>query len=408
MTERIRDFLRRRTDDGPCLVVDLDVVRDNYQAFAKALPDTRVFYAVKANPAPEVLALLAKLGSCFDTASVAEIEMVLAAGATPERISFGNTIKKERDIARAYALGVRLFAVDCQAEVEKIARAAPGSRVFCRILSDCAGAEWPLSRKFGCEPAMAVDVLEHAHRLGLEAHGVSFHVGSQQRRTQAWDGALKSAAAIFRDCGERGINLSMVNLGGGFPTKYLKDVPTVKTYGTAIFRALRKHFGNRIPETIIEPGRGMVGNAGVIEAEVVLVSKKSEEDDVRWVYLDIGKFGGLAETMDESIRYPIRHAARRRRDRPLRARRPDLRLGRRAVREEALSAAGQPGDRRQGADRGHGRLYGDLLVRGLQRLRAAEDLPHLTLDRRGRRKPALPTPLVSQTARGLGAGRSWP
>ena len=195
MTERIREFLRDRNDDGPCLVVDLDVVRDNYNAFAKALPDTRVFYAVKANPAPEVLSLLAGLGSCFDTASVAEIEMVLAAGATPDRISYGNTIKKERDIARAFALGVRLFAVDCKAEVEKIARAAPGSKVFCRILSDCAGAEWPLSRKFGCEPAMAVDVLEHALELGLEAHGVSFHVGSQQRNQHAWDRALESAAA---------------------------------------------------------------------------------------------------------------------------------------------------------------------------------------------------------------------
>jgi ornithine decarboxylase len=306
MTERIREFLRRRREDGPCLVVDLDVVRENYLSFAKALPDTRVFYAVKANPAPEVLALLATLGSCFDTASVAEIEMVLAAGATPERISFGNTIKKERDIARAYALGVRLFAVDCTAEAEKIARAAPGSRVFCRILFNCAGAEWPLSRKFGCDPAMAADVLEHAHRLGLEAHGVSFHVGSQQRRTQAWDQALKAAAAVFRTCAERGIALSMVNLGGGFPTKYLKEVPAVESYGRSIFRALRKHFGNAIPETIIEPGRGMVGNAGVIEAEVVLVSRKSEQDQVRWVYLDIGKFGGLAETMDESIRYPIR------------------------------------------------------------------------------------------------------
>jgi ornithine decarboxylase len=310
MTARIREFLRDRhanaNDHGPCLVVDLDVVRDNYQNFAKALPDTRVFYAVKANPAAEVLTLLAGLGSCFDTASVAEIEMVLAAGATADRISLGNTIKKERDVARAYALGVRLYAVDCQAEVDKIARAAPGSRVFCRILSDCVGAEWPLSRKFGCEPAMAVDVLEHAHRLGLEAYGISFHVGSQQRNPHAWDRALASAAAVFRDCGDRGMNLSMVNLGGGFPTKYLKNVPTVKAYGAAIFRALRRHFGNRIPETIIEPGRGMVGNAGVIEAEVVLVSKKSENDDVRWVYLDIGKFGGLAETMDESIRYPIR------------------------------------------------------------------------------------------------------
>jgi ornithine decarboxylase len=306
MTERIREFLRTRPDEGPRLVVDLDVVRDNYQAFAKALPDSRVFYAVKANPAPELLSLLARLGSCFDTASVAEIEMVLAAGATADRISFGNTIKKERDIARAHALGVRLYAVDCKAEVEKIARAAPGARVFCRFLFDCAGAEWPLSRKFGCDPAMAVDVLEHAHRLGLEACGVSFHVGSQQRRTQAWDLALKSAAAIFRACAERGIGLSMVNLGGGFPTRYLKEVPAVESYGRSIFRALRKHFGNAIPETIIEPGRGMVGNAGILEAEVVLVSHKSEQDGVRWVYLDVGKFGGLAETMDESIRYPIR------------------------------------------------------------------------------------------------------
>jgi ornithine decarboxylase len=306
MTARIREFLRNRREDGPCLVVDLDVVRENYLAFAKSVPDTRVFYAVKANPAPELLSLLASLGSCFDAASVAEIEMVLAAGASPERVSYGNTIKKERDIARAYALGVRLFAVDCKPEVEKIARAAPGARVFCRFLFDCAGAEWPLSRKFGCEPAMVVDVLEHAHQLGLEPYGVSFHVGSQQKNPNAWDRALASAAAVFRECGERGIQLSMVNLGGGFPTKYLKNVPTVKNYGSAIFRALRRHFGNRIPETIIEPGRGMVGNAGMIEAEVVLVSRKSENEEVRWVYLDIGKFGGLAETMDESIRYPIR------------------------------------------------------------------------------------------------------
>ncbi|MFZ3181288.1 MAG: type III PLP-dependent enzyme [Methylocystis silviterrae] len=314
MTDRIIEFLaeRRRNgrDNGPCLVVDLDVVRENYVGFAKALPDTRVFYAVKANPAPEVLSLLASLGSCFDTASVVEVEQVLAAGATPDRISFGNTIKKERDVARAYALGVRLFAVDCEAEVEKIARVAPGSRVFCRILCDGSGAEWPLSRKFGCAPEMATGVLEHAHRLGLNAYGVSFHVGSQQTNPRMWDAALKSASEIFRELAERGINLQMVNLGGGFPTKYLKNVPAVKQYGNAIFRALSKHFGNRIPETIIEPGRGMVGNAGLIEAEVVLISKKSEEDsEIRWVYLDIGKFNGLAETTDEMIRYPIRTPA---------------------------------------------------------------------------------------------------
>jgi ornithine decarboxylase len=308
MTDRIRDFLRDRRPDGPCLVVDLDVVRDNYRTFAKAMPDTRVFYAVKANPAPQILRALAELGSSFDCASPAEIAMALEAGATPDRISYGNTIKKERDIATAFARGVRLFAVDCVEEVDKIGRAAPGARVFCRILCDGAGAEWPLSRKFGCVPEMAIDVLEHAQRKGLEPYGVSFHVGSQQGNVQAWDGALASAATIFRTLAERGIQLRMVNLGGGFPAKYLKAVPAVQSYGTAISSALLRHFGNRLPETIIEPGRGMVGDAGLIKAEVVLISRKEADDEVRWVYLDIGKFGGLAETMDEAIRYPIRTA----------------------------------------------------------------------------------------------------
>ena len=306
MTDRIREFLRRRTEDGPCVVVDLDVVRDNYEAFARALPDTSVFYAVKANPAPEILSALTELGSSFDCASVGEIEMVLAAGASADRISYGNTIKKERDIARAFELGVRLYAVDCEAEVEKIARAAPGVKVFCRILCDGAGAEWPLSRKFGCAPEMAPDVLEAAHRAGLEAFGVSFHVGSQQANLGAWDSALATVSGVFQECATRGISLRMVNMGGGFPARYLKDVPGVPAYGQAIFQALTDHFGNNLPQTIIEPGRGMVGDAGLIEAEVVLISKKSADDTVRWVYLDIGKFGGLAETMDEAIRYPIR------------------------------------------------------------------------------------------------------
>ena len=310
VSPRIETYLRNRreslNEDGPILVVDRSIVRDNYLTFARALPDTRVFYAVKANPAPEILEMLTQLGSCFDCASIGEIEMVLAAGATADRISFGNTIKKERDIAKAFDKGIQLFAVDCEAEVEKVARVAPGARVFCRILCDGTDAEWPLSRKFGCVPEMAPRVLELAHALGLKAHGISFHVGSQQRNPEMWDAALASVAAVFREMAERGIVLGMVNLGGGFPTKYLKEIPGVESYGSAIFRSLRKHFGNQIPETIIEPGRGMVGNAGVIESEVVLVSKKSDDDHLRWVYLDIGKFHGLAETMDEAIRYPIR------------------------------------------------------------------------------------------------------
>ena len=306
MTARIREFLKSRQDEGPCVVVDLDVVRENYQSFAKVLPDTRVFYAVKANPAPEILKLLVELGASFDVASVSETEMVLAAGATADRISYGNTIKKEAEIAAAFKLGVTLFAVDCEAEVEKIARSAPGARVICRIHCDGTGAEWPLSRKFGCEPEFATDILELAHKRGLVPHGLSFHVGSQQHNVEAWDRALASTAAIFRGCAERGISLSTVNLGGGFPAKYVRKTPRLESYGKAIFRALRRHFGNAIPETIVEPGRGLVGNAGIIEAEVVLIAKRSPEDELRWVYLDIGKFHGLAETIGESIRYPIR------------------------------------------------------------------------------------------------------
>jgi ornithine decarboxylase len=305
MNQKIARFFAERRPPTPCLVLDLDVVQENYRTLTAALPQTKVYYAVKANPAREILALLGRLGACFDTASVQEIDMVLAAGVGPERISYGNTIKKQVDIAAAHQRGVRLFAFDSREELEKIAAAAPGARVFCRILVDCTGAEWPLSRKFGCEPEMARDLLRAAPGLGLVPYGLSFHVGSQQRDPGQWNAALAVVAGLFRGLEAEGIELAMVNLGGGFPTRYRQEILDNAAYGEAISEALRRHFGNRLPETIIEPGRGMVGNAGVIESEVVLISRKSANDNRRWVYLDIGKFGGLAECMDESIQYPI-------------------------------------------------------------------------------------------------------
>lgn len=309
MTQKIARFLEERRPATPCLVFDLDVVEENYQDMRRALPDAQIYYAVKANPAPEILSLLVALGSRFDTASVAEIRMVLAAGAKPEHISYGNTIKKQVDIATAYALGVRLFAFDSEAELNKLAAVAPGSSVFCRILTSGAGADWPLSRKFGCSVEMAEELLKAAPAKGLTPVGVSFHVGSQQRDPEQWDNALAQTADLFRRLDAVGVHLKLVNLGGGFPTKYRRELPTTAEYGVSIRHALERHFGNRLPETIIEPGRGMVGNAGIIQTEVVLISRKSandnDPDNRRWVYLDIGKFGGLAETMDEAIQYPI-------------------------------------------------------------------------------------------------------
>ena len=305
MNERIARFLADNSPDTPCLVVDLRVIAEAYDALRRHLPLARVYYAVKANPAPQIVAMLERKGANFDVASRGEIELCLENGVGAERLSFGNTIKKEKDIAFAYGAGLRLFALDSAHELEKLARAAPGSQVFCRILVDCRGAEWPLSRKFGCVPEMAVDLLRRARDLGLDPYGVSFHVGSQQTDIGRWDGAVGTVARMFSLLAQADIELRMVNIGGGFPAHYTGEVPDIECYARAVMAAITRYFGNRLPELIIEPGRSLVGDAGVIQSEVVLISDKGGGDDRRWVYLDVGKFNGLAETMDESIKYRI-------------------------------------------------------------------------------------------------------
>src|SRR5215813_3183232 len=305
MTEKISRFLAEHSPETPCLVIDLDVIAAAFETLRWYLPLARIYYAVKANPAAQIVAMLDGKGASFDVASRGEIELCLANGVAPERLSFGNTIKKEKDIAFAYQAGVQIFAFDSAHELDKLARAAPGARVFCRILVACEGAEWPLSRKFGCAPEMAVDLLRKARDLGLDPYGVSFHVGSQQTDLGQWDGAVGTAARMFSALAEADINLRMVNIGGGFPAHYTGDVPGVERYARAVMAAITHHFGNDLPEIIIEPGRSLVGDAGIIQSEVVLVSWKGGGDQRRWVYLDVGKFNGLAETMDESIKYRI-------------------------------------------------------------------------------------------------------
>ncbi|NQW12147.1 MAG: type III PLP-dependent enzyme [Alphaproteobacteria bacterium] len=306
VTEAMRRWLDDHPHQDPVLVVDLSVVEWNYRALARALPDTAIYYAIKANPDPAILERLSLLGARFDVASPGEIDACMARGINAERLSYGNTIKKERDIAYAHALGVPLFAFDSEQELAKIARAAPGAEVFCRILTSGDGADWPLSRKFGCTPAMAETLLRRAVMLGLIPRGVSFHVGSQQADLTQWDAALAEVAALFDRLDADGITLDLVNLGGGFPARYRAEVAAIETYGLAIEAALTRHFGGRSIVTIAEPGRGLVGDAGVIRAEVVLVSRKDDAgDEPRWVYLDIGKFSGLAETMDEAIKYRL-------------------------------------------------------------------------------------------------------
>jgi ornithine decarboxylase len=305
MTPKIARFLAQQQPATPCLVLDVDRVEENFRALQRVLPLARIYYAVKANPARPVLERLVRLGSSFDAASWEEVSGCLEAGALPEVISFGNTIKKVSAIRSAFARGVTLFAFDSAEELEKLAEHAPGARVYCRILVENEGAEWPLSRKFGTTLESARELMVRAGDMGLDPYGLSFHVGSQQTTTRAYEVAIAKVAMLFTDLTEAGVNLRMMNLGGGFPTRYRDPVPEIDQFGDAIMTSMTEHFGNALPEMLIEPGRFIVGDAGLVSAEVVLVSRRDPNDPVRWVYLDIGRFGGLAETEGEAIKYRI-------------------------------------------------------------------------------------------------------
>ena len=305
MTPKIAQYLADSRPATPCLVLDVDRVEENYRAIHAALPLARVYYAVKANPAAPILERLVGLGSAFDAASFEEVSMCLEAGAAPGAISFGNTIKKVSAIRGAFEAGINTFAFDSVEELEKLAAHAPGSRVYCRLLVENKGADWPLSRKFGTTVERAGELMIRAGQLGLDPYGLSFHVGSQQMDTAAYEVAIGQVGMLFTDLRNAGVNLRMVNLGGGFPVRYRDEVPSVDCFARAIMHAMTEHFGNDLPEILIEPGRSMVGDAGVVHAEVVLVSQRVPGDPTRWVYLDIGRFGGLAETEGESIKYRI-------------------------------------------------------------------------------------------------------
>jgi ornithine decarboxylase len=304
-SSKIEAFLRESDASTPYVVVDVDLVEERYEKLVEAIPSARVYYAVKANPAIPVLERLVGLGSAFDVASPAEIDRCLLAGADPSDISYGNTIKKRRDIAYAASCGVTRYTVDAIPELQKVADVAPDASICVRLRHECGGADWPLSRKFGCEPADVLRLLVLAAEADLTA-GISFHVGSQQRDLGSWDDTLEVVAAIAARAEQLGAAPRFLNLGGGFPGSYREKSPDISSYGSAVRTALAKWFPDGLDEVMVEPGRYLVADAGVLRSEVVLVSRRSPEDSERWVYLDCGKFHGLAETMDEAIRYRLR------------------------------------------------------------------------------------------------------
>lgn len=305
LSPKLEQFLSSRPDT-PFLALDLAHVQHKYLALQGEFPHAAIYYAVKANPSPEIIQLLAALGSCFDIASRYELDLCLSLGVPAIRLSYGNTVKKAMDIAYAFGCGVRLFAFDSEPELEKLGRHAPGAGVQCRLLSQGKNADWPLSRKFGCDLGMAYDLLLKSRDLGLHPLGVTFHVGSQQTDPQQWVEPLQQAAELYRQLGRQDLSPGWINIGGGLPAAYQASLLPLSCYAQTIRQSVHQSFGAAPPRLMIEPGRFLVADAGVIQTEVILVAHKSREDVRRWVYLDIGKFGGLAETMDECIKYRLR------------------------------------------------------------------------------------------------------
>ncbi len=317
INERLQNFIDSNKDlETPFLIVDLNVVKSQYDKIKQAFENCEIYYALKANPAKEILKLLNSKNSNFDAASLNEIELCLSQGVKPCNISWGSTIKKSHEIEKAYNKGVRLFAFDSKEELEKIAKYAPNSQVFCRINVDHASESslWPLSKKFGCSNELAISLLKEAKEKGLDAHGVSFHVGSQQIDYKDWDYAIKQAGHVINTLQKNhNITIKMLNIGGGYPAYgYMEEsatseIPAIESYALAVKNAVNKYIENKDSlKIILEPGRFLVADAGVIKTKVILFSHKNiEQNDKKWLYLDVGLFGGLAETMGESIKYNL-------------------------------------------------------------------------------------------------------
>ncbi|OKJ09272.1 type III PLP-dependent enzyme [Kitasatospora sp. CB01950] len=306
LTPALRSALTASTDDR--IFYDLAGIARRYATLLDELPGIAVRFALKACPVDEVLAELTALGAGFDAAGPHEIAQALRTGVPADRVHYGNTVKSDRGIAEAYRLGIRDFATDSLPDVAAIAEHAPGSRVFCRLATTGEGALWGLSRKFGCSPADAVQVLTAARDAGLTPAGLSVHVGSQQLTSKAWTAAFELLGDVLVELDRHGIGLDHINLGGGLPA-----LGYVDRHGTVldppldeIFQVvrqgldqLRRLHGGEL-DFVLEPGRHLVADQGAIRAHVYRLTSRQQPDGERehWLYLSCGKYNGLYE-MDQ-------------------------------------------------------------------------------------------------------------
>jgi len=286
-------YLDKEKNETPFLLIDGDKVREKTSMIGRYIRNAKVFYAVKANPDIEILRYLNKLMLGFEIASEGELEMLSSIGVEPSRIISSNPVKslKFLDIAASY--GVNRFSFDSEEEVKKLARIIPGCSVYVRLSVPNEGSEWPLSKKFGLELEEALSLLLYAKDMGLNPVGITFHVGSQCTNIYNWNIALDKAKNLWDAAIKKGLKMSLLNIGGGYPIRYTKNVISIE----AIEKNVDSLIYERFPEDMeihIEPGRAVVGDAGVFVATVIGKAMRGDED---WLYIDVGVFNGLMESV---------------------------------------------------------------------------------------------------------------
>lgn len=284
----------------PYLLMDLENLREKSKAFQSAFPKTIIYYALKANPQPDILKIFFQESIHFDVASWGEIEYLRALGIPADKIIFSAPTKIPEHIQLAFNYGVRSFAFDSRLELEKISRLAPSSKVIARLIVKNTGSEWPLEKKFGMDGDETIELMVEAKRSGLVPWGITFHVGSQNSRPQTWTEALEHAGEIAKALSKKGIHLGMVNAGGGFPAQYCKEIPCLEEISSVILKSKAEFFGSKV-QLCVEPGRGLVAEAGVMAATVINRTIRNGEN---WLYIDAGIFHGLYEA-HEGFNYPI-------------------------------------------------------------------------------------------------------
>ncbi|HXX56467.1 MAG TPA: type III PLP-dependent enzyme [Thermodesulfovibrionales bacterium] len=290
---KVLNYIALSDEPPPYLLIDREAVKEKISLIGKGIKNAKVFYAVKANPDREVLAFLNDFGVGFEIASEGELQMLASLGVSPERIITSNPIKSPKFLEQAASYGITYFAYDSAAEVEKLARYARGANVYVRLTVPNEGSEWPLSKKFGVETDEALELLIRAQKRGLNPVGITFHVGSQCNNVYNWDTALEKARDLSETAEHQGISLRMLNIGGGYPIRYTRNVVDIETIEKKIAKAISRKFSKDL-EVFIEPGRAVVGDSGIFVATVIGKARRGDEN---WLYIDVGVFNGLMESV---------------------------------------------------------------------------------------------------------------